>query len=100
MLKSLESEGFAACSASRLERTHIIIGVLDWIFVRGPFTIESGSVLRGTHGSDHDLVQAVLVPVGGSATGCSQRAMTLAYLIRSDTRQVAARKEARSHDRE
>jgi endonuclease/exonuclease/phosphatase family metal-dependent hydrolase len=69
VLKSLEGEGFRSVLGNRLERTHIIIGVLDWIFVRGPFTIGSGSVLRGTHGSDHDLVQAVLAPVGGPASG-------------------------------
>jgi endonuclease/exonuclease/phosphatase family metal-dependent hydrolase len=64
VLKGLERENFRSVLGERLQRTHVIIGVLDWIFVRGPFTIESGSVLRGTHGSDHDLVQAVLVPTG------------------------------------
>jgi endonuclease/exonuclease/phosphatase family metal-dependent hydrolase len=68
VLKGLERDNFRSVLGERLQRTHIIIGVLDWIFVRGPFTIESGSVVRGTHGSDHDLVQAVLVPAGGFRT--------------------------------
>jgi endonuclease/exonuclease/phosphatase family metal-dependent hydrolase len=64
VLKGLERENFRSVLGERLQRTHIIIGVLDWIFVRGPFTIESGSVVRGTHASDHDLVQGMLVPAG------------------------------------
>ena len=67
VLKGLERENFRSVLGERLQRTHVIIGVLDWIFVRAPFTIENGSVLRGTHGSDHDLVQAVLVPASGIA---------------------------------
>lgn len=62
VLRTLEREGFQSVLGDRLQRTHVIIGVLDWIFIRGQFKIVSASVVRGTHGSDHDMVQAVLRP--------------------------------------
>jgi len=72
VLHGLEQQGFRSVLGEGLQRTHIIIGVLDWIFVRGPLTVESGSVVRGTHGSDHDLIQAVLRPEHGFATAAGK----------------------------
>jgi endonuclease/exonuclease/phosphatase family metal-dependent hydrolase len=60
LLHSMEQRGFKSVLGERVERTHVIIGYLDWIFYRGPWQLTSGAVLRGTHASDHDAVMGVL----------------------------------------
>ncbi len=42
----------------RSGHTHKVVGLLDWIFVRGPLDARSGSVLRHATGSDHFPVAA------------------------------------------
>jgi endonuclease/exonuclease/phosphatase family metal-dependent hydrolase len=59
----LEQQGFRSVLGEKLARTHIIIGYLDWIFYRGPWSVEEGTVVRGTHASDHDLILAELGPL-------------------------------------
>jgi endonuclease/exonuclease/phosphatase (EEP) superfamily protein YafD len=44
--------GFRSAFGDRRMRTHVIVGALDWIFVRGTIECEHGQVLR-VHGSDH-----------------------------------------------
>jgi endonuclease/exonuclease/phosphatase (EEP) superfamily protein YafD len=52
-LRKLEQVGFHSALGSRIARTHKIAMALDWIFVRGPFTLEEGTVDRSAQGSDH-----------------------------------------------
>src|SRR5690242_7755515 len=56
----LEKQGFHSVMGERLARTHVIIGYLDWIFYRGPWKVEEGKVIRGSHASDHDPILAEL----------------------------------------
>lgn len=49
----LENAGFHDCFAGRRQRTHRIIGSLDWIFTRGPVGCQDTHVLRNAQGSDH-----------------------------------------------
>jgi endonuclease/exonuclease/phosphatase family metal-dependent hydrolase len=60
LLHSLEAKGFHSVLGERVERTHVIAGYLDWIFYRGPWGVEEGKVVRGTHASDHDALLADL----------------------------------------
>jgi endonuclease/exonuclease/phosphatase family metal-dependent hydrolase len=63
----LEQQGFHSVLGETLARTHVIIGYLDWIFYRGPWQVENGTVLRGTHASDHDPIVAALANAGAHA---------------------------------
>jgi endonuclease/exonuclease/phosphatase (EEP) superfamily protein YafD len=74
LLHSLEKEGFHSVLGEKIERTHVLIGYLDWIFYKGPWMTEHGAVVRGTHASDHDLIEAELVPVSAAKdTGRAHR---------------------------
>jgi endonuclease/exonuclease/phosphatase family metal-dependent hydrolase len=53
MIPRLRQAGFRSAFGDQRIRTHIIIGALDWVFMRGPIECERGQVLRGVHGSDH-----------------------------------------------
>jgi endonuclease/exonuclease/phosphatase (EEP) superfamily protein YafD len=59
-LRKLQKEGFRSALGERIERTHKIAMALDWIFVRGPFTLEEGAVQRSAKGSDHYPITARL----------------------------------------
>jgi endonuclease/exonuclease/phosphatase family metal-dependent hydrolase len=61
VLHALERAGFHSVLGEKVERTHVIIGSLDWIFFRGPWSAQHGEVVRGAHASDHDLVMADLL---------------------------------------
>lgn len=63
LLHSLEAKGFRSVLENRVKRTHVIFGYLDWIFYRGPWRVEDGGVVRGSHASDHDPVVAELAAV-------------------------------------
>jgi endonuclease/exonuclease/phosphatase family metal-dependent hydrolase len=56
----LQKQGFQSVLGDRLARTHVLIGYLDWIFYRGPWKVEDGTVVRGSHASDHDPIVAEL----------------------------------------
>lgn len=56
----LEKQGFQSVMGDHIVRTHVIIGYLDWIFYRGPWKVEEGKVIRGSHASDHDPIFAEL----------------------------------------
>jgi endonuclease/exonuclease/phosphatase family metal-dependent hydrolase len=60
LLHSLEGKGFHSVLGDRVERTHVLVGYLDWIFYRGPWRVAQGTVIRGSHASDHDPVMAAL----------------------------------------
>jgi endonuclease/exonuclease/phosphatase family metal-dependent hydrolase len=64
----LEKQGFQSVLGDRLARTHVLIGFFDWIFYRGPWQVEQGTVLRGTHASDHDPIVAELTSTGTAPT--------------------------------
>lgn len=59
-LHKLEKAGFHSALGERIERTHVIAMALDWIFVRGPFVLEDGTVQRSAKGSDHYPITAQL----------------------------------------
>ena len=60
-LHKLERAGFHSATGERVERSHTIAMALDWIFVRGPWQWEQGTVRRDWKGSDHYPICAELV---------------------------------------
>jgi endonuclease/exonuclease/phosphatase family metal-dependent hydrolase len=59
-LRKMEKAGFRSALGERIERTHAIAMSLDWIFVRGPFTLDEGVVRRTAKGSDHYPIEVRL----------------------------------------
>jgi endonuclease/exonuclease/phosphatase family metal-dependent hydrolase len=59
-LHKLQKAGFHSALGDRIERTHKIAMALDWIFVRGAFTLQDGVVDRSVQGSDHYPVVTTL----------------------------------------
>jgi endonuclease/exonuclease/phosphatase family metal-dependent hydrolase len=53
LMPRLRQAGYRSAFGDRRIRTHMIIGALDWVFVRGPIECEHADVLRGVDGSDH-----------------------------------------------
>ncbi len=60
LITRMHEAGYSSCFGERRIRTHIIIGALDWIFVRGPITCEGAEVHRDFHASDHFPISAEL----------------------------------------
>ena len=52
LIPRLRQAGYRSVLGNRRERTHVIIGTLDWVFIRGSIECEHGQVLR-VPGSDH-----------------------------------------------
>jgi len=52
LIPRLREAGFRSALGDQRVRTHVVIGALDWIFVRGSIECEDGQVLH-VHGSDH-----------------------------------------------
>jgi endonuclease/exonuclease/phosphatase family metal-dependent hydrolase len=52
LIPRLREAGFRSAFGEQRVRTHVIVGALDWVFVRGSIECERGQVLR-VHGSDH-----------------------------------------------
>jgi len=52
LIPRLREAGFRSAFGDKRVRTHVIVGALDWVFMRGPIESENGQVLR-VHGSDH-----------------------------------------------
>jgi endonuclease/exonuclease/phosphatase family metal-dependent hydrolase len=59
-LRKLELHGFHSATGERIERTHMIVMALDWIFARGSLRIGSGRVCKNDKGSDHYPIYAEL----------------------------------------
>ena len=53
LIARLKQAGYQSCFGDRRLRTHIIIGALDWVFLRGPVQAEEARVIRDAHASDH-----------------------------------------------
>ncbi len=53
LVDRLREYGFRSAFGRRRVRTHILIGSLDWVFVRGPIECRDARVIRGAHASDH-----------------------------------------------
>jgi endonuclease/exonuclease/phosphatase family metal-dependent hydrolase len=53
LMPRLREAGYSSAFGGRRIRTHLIIGALDWVFMRGPIQTQSADVLRGIDGSDH-----------------------------------------------
>jgi endonuclease/exonuclease/phosphatase family metal-dependent hydrolase len=60
VITRLRQAGYRSAFGGRRVRTHVILGALDWVFVRGNIQIESARVLRNLHASDHDPLSVVL----------------------------------------
>ncbi len=60
VIPRLRQAGYSSCFGDRHVRTHVIIGALDWIFVRGPISCEGAEVRRDFHASDHFPISAEL----------------------------------------
>jgi endonuclease/exonuclease/phosphatase family metal-dependent hydrolase len=60
LIARMREAGYRSCFGDRRLRTHIIIGALDWIFVRGPVQCTEAEVRRDFHGSDHFAISAQL----------------------------------------
>jgi endonuclease/exonuclease/phosphatase family metal-dependent hydrolase len=52
LIPRLGEAGFRDVLGDRRPKTHVILGELDWVFIRGAIEGEAGQVLR-VHGSDH-----------------------------------------------
>ncbi len=52
LMPRLRQAGFRSAFGDQRVRTHVIVGALDWVFVRGSIECEHGQVLR-VRGSDH-----------------------------------------------
>jgi endonuclease/exonuclease/phosphatase family metal-dependent hydrolase len=52
LIPRLREAGFRSVFGDRRERTHVILGELDWVFARGSIEFEQGRVLH-VPGSDH-----------------------------------------------
>ena len=52
LIPRLGEAGFRNVLGEHRPKTHVILGELDWVFVRGSIECEAGQVLR-VHGSDH-----------------------------------------------
>jgi len=53
LIPRMREAGYRSAFGDRRVRTHILIGALDWVFVRGPIEFQHEDVLRGVDGSDH-----------------------------------------------
>jgi len=60
VIPRLREAGYRSCFGDRRPRTHIIIGALDWVFVRGPVECGGAEVRRDFHASDHFAITADL----------------------------------------
>jgi len=60
LLPRLREAGYRSVFGDRKVRTHVLIGALDWIFVRGGVQFEQARVLRDLHASDHDPISVAL----------------------------------------
>jgi endonuclease/exonuclease/phosphatase family metal-dependent hydrolase len=60
VIPRLREAGYRSCFGDRRPRTHIIIGALDWVFVRGPVECGDAEVRRDFHASDHFAITADL----------------------------------------
>jgi len=67
-LRKFEQAGFHSALGSRIARTHKIAMALDWIFVRGPVTLDDGNVDRSALGSDHYPISVRLTAVSEPET--------------------------------
>lgn len=53
LIPRLRQAGYRSAFGDRRVRTHVIMGDLDWVFVRGPVEFGDAQVVRGVGGSDH-----------------------------------------------
>jgi endonuclease/exonuclease/phosphatase family metal-dependent hydrolase len=53
VVQELTHAGYENAFGGRQQRTHVIIGALDYIFVRGPIRVSDVKVRKDLHGSDH-----------------------------------------------
>ncbi len=60
VIPRLREAGYRSAFGEREVRTHVIVGALDWVFVRGKIEFEDPRVLRGLHASDHDAIAVAL----------------------------------------
>jgi len=56
VIPRMREAGYRSPFGDRRVRTHIIIGALDWVFIRGQVDFQDARVIRSLHASDHDPV--------------------------------------------
>ncbi len=61
IIQELTQAGYENAFGGRPQRTHVIVGALDYIFVRGPIRIGDVRVRKDLHGSDHFPISAQLI---------------------------------------
>jgi endonuclease/exonuclease/phosphatase family metal-dependent hydrolase len=60
LIARMRQAGYTSCFGGRRIRTHILIGALDWVFVKGRMTCDDAEVHRDFHASDHFPISAEL----------------------------------------
>jgi len=60
LIDRLRESGYRSAFGEQRVRTHILIGALDWIFVRGPVEFDTAAVDRKAHASDHFPISVTL----------------------------------------
>lgn len=60
LIARMHQAGYASCFGGRRIRTHILIGALDWVFVKGPMKCDGAEVHRDFHASDDFPISAEL----------------------------------------
>jgi endonuclease/exonuclease/phosphatase family metal-dependent hydrolase len=60
LIARMRQAGYSSCFGEQRVRTHIMIGALDWIFVRGPISCDGAEVHHDFHASDHFPISAEL----------------------------------------
>lgn len=60
LIARMRQAGYNSGFGDRRIRTHILIGALDWVFVKGPMTCEGAEVHRDFRASDHFPISAEL----------------------------------------
>jgi len=53
LIPRLRQAGYRSAFGDRRVRTHVLVGDLDWVFVRGPIEFGDAQVVRTATGSDH-----------------------------------------------
>ena len=53
LVDRLRAAGYRSAFGGKRQRTHLLIGALDWVFVRGAVQLHDASVIRDAHASDH-----------------------------------------------
>lgn len=68
VMELMRGAGYHSAFGEQHERTHVLIGDLDWIFAKGPLQLSGAKVHKDMPGSDHFALSAQLRPEGNRAS--------------------------------